>query len=160
MRFHKFQRVSGMVWYVLSKVVRLKGMSFHSTHATSHALQPMQVVVSTSLQTSRSRCMPWPAEDPEWPEIISVWSALRSAILHPHLLCGAPGVPPGLPPAQDGRGRPSLHRLCFFDLHQKAFEFWRKRVWIDYRRRQLICQRLRGLAFIFRNAAETPVNGD
>src|SRR6266852_6147568 len=75
-----------MVWYVLSKVVGENGKSFHSTHATSHALQPMQVVVSTSLQTSRSRCMPWPAEDPEWPEIISACSALRSAISDPHSL--------------------------------------------------------------------------
>ena len=43
---------------VFSKTVVLNGMSFHSTHATSQALQPMQVVVSTSLQTSRSRCTP------------------------------------------------------------------------------------------------------
>src|SRR5229473_1646794 len=97
-------------------------MSFHSTHATSQALQPMQVVVSTSLQTSRSRCMPWPAEDPEWPEIISACSALRSAIFHPRLLVE----------------RPSLHGLSFFDLHQKAFELGRKCIWINHGRRQLI----------------------
>src|SRR5450755_3173579 len=82
-RFQKFQRVSGIVWYVLSKVVSENGMSFHSTHATSHALQPMQVVVSTNLQTSRSRCMPRPGEGVVWPEIISVCSALRSAMLKP-----------------------------------------------------------------------------
>ncbi len=60
-----------------------KGMSFHSTQATSQALQPMQVVVSTSLQTSRSRCMPWPGEGLVWPEIISACRVLRSAILLP-----------------------------------------------------------------------------
>src|SRR5208283_2855333 len=32
MRFQKFQRVSGMVWYVLSKVVGENGRSFHSAH--------------------------------------------------------------------------------------------------------------------------------
>ena len=44
------------------EVVGVNGMSFHSTHATSQALQPMQVVVSTSLQTSNSRCSPVPGE--------------------------------------------------------------------------------------------------
>jgi hypothetical protein len=32
-------------------MVGWNGMSFHSTQATSHALQPMQVVVSINLQT-------------------------------------------------------------------------------------------------------------
>src|SRR6266404_8193704 len=58
-----------MVWYVLSNVVCWNGMSFHSTHATSHALHPMQVVTSTYLQTSSSRCTPAPGTVPEWPEI-------------------------------------------------------------------------------------------
>src|SRR5208337_4775313 len=79
-RFQKCGAVSGIVWYELSKVVGVNGMSFHSTQATSQALQPMQVVVSTSLQTSRSRCMPKPGEGLVWPEIITACSVLRSAI--------------------------------------------------------------------------------
>src|ERR1035441_6468869 len=50
--------------------------------------------------------------------------------------------------------------LDFLDLHQEAFEFRCKRVWINDRRRQLICQGLIGPAFIFCNASEAPVNGD
>jgi len=37
--------------------------------ATSQALQPMQVVVSISLQTVSSRCVPSPGTLPAWPEI-------------------------------------------------------------------------------------------
>ena len=59
----------GIVWYVLSKVVCWNGMSFHSTHATSHALQPMQVVTSMYLQTSSSRCTPRPGMLPGWAEM-------------------------------------------------------------------------------------------
>jgi hypothetical protein len=44
-------------------------MSFHSTHATSHALQPMHVVTSMYLQTSFSRWAPAPGTLPAWPEI-------------------------------------------------------------------------------------------
>src|SRR5206468_1244610 len=49
-----------MVWYVLSKTVSPNGRSFHSMQATSQALQPMQVVVSMSLQTVYSRWVPSP----------------------------------------------------------------------------------------------------
>src|SRR5262245_58481674 len=64
-RFQKLQVVDGIVWYVLSKFVSWNGMSFHSTHATSHALQPMHVVTSTYLQTSSCRCTPVPGAGPE-----------------------------------------------------------------------------------------------
>src|SRR5690349_6475260 len=49
-------------------------MPFHSTHATSHALQPMHVVTSTYLQTSSSRCTPTPGTAPEWPDICLICS--------------------------------------------------------------------------------------
>src|SRR6476661_79196 len=74
MRFQKFQVVLGIVWYVLSKVVCWNGMSFHSTHATSHALHPMQVVTSMYLQTSSSRCTPRPGTVPECPEMLLICS--------------------------------------------------------------------------------------
>src|SRR5208282_492050 len=102
----------------MSNVVGENGKSFHSAQATSHALQPMQVVVSTSLQTSRSRCMPRPGEGPEWPEIISACNALRSGISLSSLACGTPGVSrPDLNVARGRARRPSLHRLNFFDLY-------------------------------------------
>jgi len=44
--------MSGSVWYVPICTVVSGGRSFHSWHATSHALQPMQVDVSTSYQIS------------------------------------------------------------------------------------------------------------
>src|SRR5271155_4447988 len=71
-RFQKFHDVSGIVWYVLSNVVDANGRSFHSWHAISQALQPMHVVVSTSLHTCfffTSRYMPSPGTAPEWPDI-------------------------------------------------------------------------------------------
>src|SRR5207245_6764940 len=68
-RFQKFHDVDGIVWYVLSNVVCWNGMSFHSTHATSQALQPMHVVTSMYLQTSSSRWTPRPGTVPECPEM-------------------------------------------------------------------------------------------
>src|SRR5688500_16079383 len=47
-RFQKFDVMSGIVWYVPACVVASGGRSFHSWHATSQALHPMQVDVSTS----------------------------------------------------------------------------------------------------------------
>src|ERR1700677_3333986 len=58
-------------------------MSFHSTHATSHALQPMQVVVSISLQTLSSRCVPSPGTGPAWAEICWIRNVPRSLIKLP-----------------------------------------------------------------------------
>src|SRR5512143_1761778 len=49
-------------------------MSFHSTQATSHALQPMHVVTSMYLQTSSSRWTPAPGVVPECPEICLICS--------------------------------------------------------------------------------------
>src|SRR6266436_1833444 len=92
-----------MVWYVLSKVVSANVYPFHSRQATSHALQPMQVVVSTSLQTCSARSTPAPGTVPAWPEIFTICSA---AWLIP---------------------------LCLFDLHKKALELRRECVWIHYR---------------------------
>ena len=51
-------------------MVGWNGMSFHSTQATSQALQPMQVVVSISLQSFSWRCVPSPGTGPGWPEIL------------------------------------------------------------------------------------------
>jgi hypothetical protein len=45
-------------------VVGENGMLFHSTHATSQALQPMHVVVSINLQTASSRCVSRPGTLP------------------------------------------------------------------------------------------------
>ena len=50
--------VSGSVWYVPVCTVVSGGRSFHSWQATSHALQPMQVEVSTSLITVGSTRTP------------------------------------------------------------------------------------------------------
>src|SRR5215475_14877152 len=57
MRFQKFALRSGCVWYAPrcagagSTIPSIPRRSFHSWHATSQALQPMQVVVSISLTT-------------------------------------------------------------------------------------------------------------
>src|SRR5215831_4331233 len=50
-RFQKFGASDGIVWYEPAWVVLAIGRSFHSWHATSHALQPMQVEVSMYLAT-------------------------------------------------------------------------------------------------------------
>src|SRR5260221_8905630 len=58
-----------MVWYELPNSVAENGMSFHSTHATSHALHPMHVVVSISFATVNCRCVSSPGTLPAWPLI-------------------------------------------------------------------------------------------
>src|SRR5215470_6946438 len=70
-------------------------MSFHSTHATSQALQPMHVVVSTNLQTVNSRWVPSPGIVPECADIFWMRSVawLMAALLR------------------------------FLDLHQESLEF-------------------------------------
>src|SRR3970040_720916 len=50
-RFQKFDVRSGSVWYVPVSPVGSGGRSFHSWQATSHALQPLHVEVSTSFVT-------------------------------------------------------------------------------------------------------------
>src|SRR5580692_8980480 len=117
-----------MVWYELPKTVSPNGKSFHSMHATSQALQPMQVVVSISFATVYSRCVSCPGTGPEWPEIFCMRSA--SWLIGP---------------------------LNLFHFHEKPLEFRRVRVRIDRRMRQLIHQLARGLAFVFRDAAIAPV---
>src|SRR5271157_4619981 len=107
-------------------------MLFHSTQATSQALQPMHVVVSTSLHTCRSRCVSWPGMLPAWPEIF--W--MRSVAW----LIAAP--------------------LRLLDLHEESLEFRRVGVGIDHRRRNQIRQRFGGLAFVFGNAAIAPMDGE
>src|SRR6266850_529725 len=86
MSCQKFHSVSGMVWWVLSNVVSRNGMSFHSTHATSQALQPMQVVVSMSLQTSTSRCVPLPGTLPGCAEMARICNVFSSNIISASLL--------------------------------------------------------------------------
>src|SRR5260370_39860576 len=63
-----------MVGQLLLKVGPLKVEPFHSRQATSHALQPMQVVVSMSLQTCSARFTPSPGTGPGWPEILTISS--------------------------------------------------------------------------------------
>src|SRR5438093_705599 len=103
-----------MVWYVLSKVVSWNGMSFHSAHATSQALQPMHVVTSMYLQTSSSRCTPRPGMPPECPEMALIWS---------------------VPVAMD---RVTLSGAKLFQLHEESLELGRVRVRIDDCRRQQV----------------------
>src|SRR5687767_2341104 len=50
-RFQKLGVRSGCVWYVLLNTPSVNSWSFHSWHATSHALQPMHSDVSTSFAT-------------------------------------------------------------------------------------------------------------
>src|SRR5688572_10846084 len=50
-RFQKLAVIAGIVWYVPLCTVGSGGRSFHSWHATSHALQPMHVDVSMSFVT-------------------------------------------------------------------------------------------------------------
>src|ERR1019366_4674457 len=54
--------------------------------------------------------------------------------------------------------RPSL--LGLLDLHEEALKFRGECVWIDHRRGQFVNQCFGGLACVFHNAAEAPVNGD
>src|SRR6266436_2891117 len=117
-----------MVWYVLSKVVSANVYPFHSRHATSHALQPMQVVVSTSLQTCSARSTPAPGTVPAWPEIFTICS---DAWLIP---------------------------LCFFDLHKKALELRRECVWIYHSWAKSIGNGSRVPRFVFLNAAVALMN--
>src|SRR5260370_25343493 len=63
-----------MVGQLLLKVGPLKVEPFHSRQATSQALQPMQVVVSISLQTCSARFTPSPGAGPAWPEILTISS--------------------------------------------------------------------------------------
>src|ERR1039457_5293619 len=58
MRFQKPASSVGSVWYVPSCCVDSGGRSFHSWHATSQALQPMQVDVSMYLATVGTLLMP------------------------------------------------------------------------------------------------------
>src|SRR5208282_4711623 len=101
-----------MVWYVLSKTVAPKGRSFHSMQATSQALQPMQVVVSISLQTVSWRWVSSPGTVPACAEIFWMRSAawLMAALL----------------------------RFLYFD--QEALKFRGMRVGINDRRRQHVDQ--------------------
>src|SRR5262245_36661987 len=59
-RFQKLASSVGIVWYVPVCCVLTSCRSFHSRHATSHALQPMQVVVSMNLETVGRMRMPVP----------------------------------------------------------------------------------------------------
>src|SRR5207249_3223566 len=121
-----------MVWYVLSNVVGWNGMSFHSTHATSHALQPMQVVTSMYLQTSSSRCTPRPGTPSGCAEMALIWS-----------------MPVGM-----------MRLLSLLELHQEALELGRVRVGVDHGRRQQVHAVERRHACIFRDAAISPVDRD
>src|SRR5215469_7038456 len=105
-------------------------MSFHSTHATSQALQPMHVVVSTSLHTVNSRCVPSPGIVPECADIFWMRSVawLMAALLR------------------------------FLDLHQKALELWCVGVGISDRRGEEIRQRTGVLAFVLLDSPVALVN--
>src|SRR3981081_4277619 len=94
-----------MVWYVLAKVVCWNGMSFHSTQATSHALQPMQVVTSMYLQTSSSRWTPSPGVGTIWPELSLICSVPVGMC---QLLFDGAGAPPPARTDADARRRLSM----------------------------------------------------
>src|SRR5450432_347001 len=108
------------------------GMLFHSTQATSHALQPIQVVVSISLQTSRSRCASLPGTEPAWPEIFCTRS----------VACPIPD------------------NLRFLYLHKKALELGRIRIRVNDRGRQRVHQHARSFPFVLGDSAEAPVDGN
>src|SRR5215469_843287 len=99
-------------------------MSFHSTQATSQALQPMHVVVSTSLHTVNSRCVPSPGIVPECADIFWMRSVawLMAALLR------------------------------FLDLHQESFEFRCVGVGVIDRRGEQIRQRARVSSFVLLDA--------
>src|SRR6267378_1448442 len=105
-------------------------MPFHSTQATSHALQPMHVVTSMYLQTSSSRWTPRPGTVPECPEMA--------------LICR---TPVGM-------------CLNFLHLDQESLELRRIRVRVDDRRRQQVGGIEARPPGIFRDAAVAPVNRD
>src|SRR5271157_2403256 len=98
-------------------------MSFHSTQATSHALHPMQVVVSMSLHTLSCRCVPSPATGPGWAEICWIRNVLRSPI-----------------------SSPPLH---FLQLHQEPLEFRCVGIRINHSWRQPVRRHLGGPALVF-----------
>ena len=116
---------------MLLKDVSRNGSSFHSTQATSQALQPMQVVMSISLQTSARRA--------------ARLRRARSGVAGDGLdaQCCLAHAP---------------HSLLHFD--QESLELGRVRVGIDDRRRKQLAGCQRGLAFVFGDAAIAPVNRD
>src|SRR3954466_11107348 len=116
-------------------------MSFHSTHATSHALQPMHVVTSMYLQTSSSRCTPRPGTGPGCAEI--------------NLICS---VPVGMDYAFFTG--PTDGPLDFFKLHHESLELGCVRVGVHHRRRQQVDAVPCRSARVFRDAAIPPMNGD
>src|SRR5580765_668543 len=77
-------------------------MSFHSTHATSHALHPMHVVTSMYLQTSSSRWTPRPGTLPVWPGINLICSV---PVGMDQLLFNGAGAPPPARTDADARRR-------------------------------------------------------
>src|SRR5438093_1422911 len=100
-----------MVCSVLSNVVSWNGYPFHSTQATSQALQPMHVVTSMSLQTPppSARLAPLPGTGPACPEI-----------------------------AFSSNAAVGITSSRFLQLHQEALELRRVRIRIDGCRRELI----------------------
>src|SRR5213075_2244665 len=99
-------------------------MSFHSTQATSQALQPMQVVTSMYLQTSSWRWTPAPGTLPECAEMALIWR-----------------VPVG------------MGCLNLFQLHEEALELGRIRVRIVDGRCEPIRDRPGVSALVFGDAA-------
>src|SRR6516162_7280055 len=106
-------------------------MSFHSTQATSQALQPMQVVVSISLHTVSCRCIPLPGTGPGWPEICWICNVVRS---------------------------PIVRLLGFLQLDEEALELRRVSIGIDNRRGQQVHGGLRSSVYVLGNTQEAPVD--
>src|SRR5271169_2157650 len=103
MRFQKDASSVGIVWYVPRCSVPTTFRSFHSWHATSHALQPMQVDVSMYLETvgRERRPVAFPdermpeAEDREISRFCTLIVVLLSGLLEldeERLVLGRPGV--------------------------------------------------------------------
>src|SRR5512140_860670 len=112
MRFQKSASSSRIVWYEPGLVTDVAERSFHSWQATSQALQPMQVVVSTSFATvGRERIPDSPPRREAEERRISRF-------------CTAIVAPSGL-----------------LDLDEEGLEFRRERVRVEDRRRQEVRQR-------------------
>ena len=148
-RFQKFAVVSGSVWYVPICTVVSGGRSFHSWHATSQALQPMHVEVSTSFVIIGSDARPAPAP------VAETRRSSRVAVTTLVSLCrGAPPPRPVTELRASALGVPASANSHLVQLHEKALVLGRERVRIDDRRRHEVGQR----ATLLAAAEEAPVD--
>src|SRR5580692_414490 len=112
--------------------------------ATSQALQPMQVVVSMSLQTVNSRWVSSPDTLPAWPEIF--WMRSAAWLMDTS--------------AYSETTREFSASSGLFHLHEEALEFRSIGIGVDHRRREQIRQRPRVLAFVLGDSPIALMNGE